>query len=45
MLVKKRSELLYDWFDSQMTDGWGEGNLGTELFTDNDISIRVEIGA
>lgn len=42
---QKRSELLYDWFDSQMTDGWGEGNLGTELFTDDDISIRVEIGA
>ena len=43
-ISQKRDEILYDWFDAQMSDGWGEVVFGIELFKDNDISIRVEVG-
>lgn len=44
-LSEKRAVLFDDWFDAQMSDGWGEGVFIPDFIEDGDLSIGVECGS
>ena len=44
-LSEKRADLFDDWFDAQMSDGWGEGVFIPNFIEDGDLSIGVECGS